>query len=150
MKGDRPSPFPLSPASFFPLSPLSTLTFSPFPSPRAPRVALPWGLAPNHPQLVGGNRRLPAGCLVIADPRDARTHTHIPTHKLKTYTHNHIYAYQGICCYLLASLHPRLPHLPNSILPRPQPHHINWITEGGLPQRRPKSLARPRLQTGLN
>lgn len=54
--------------------------------PRGPRVALPTGLASNHPELVGGNRRLPAGCLVTADPWDTHTHSHSYTHKLNTHT----------------------------------------------------------------
>ena len=152
MKGEQPSLL-FSPLSLYlTFSPVPSLPqpLSPLPSPRGPRVALPRGLASNHPQLVGGNRRLPAGCLVTADPWDTHTHTHtfLHTQAKHTHTHNLIYAYQGICCYLLASLHPRLPH--NSILPRPLPHHVNWITGGGLPQGRAKSLASPLLQASLN
>lgn len=86
MKGEQPSPL------FAPLSLQSALflSLSLLPSPPGPRVALPRGLDPNHPELVGGNRRLPAGCLVTADPWDTHTHTHSDTHKLNTDTHPHI------------------------------------------------------------
>lgn len=133
MKGDQPSLFfspvclsffspPLS-LSHFLSSSLSSLIFSLLLSPRAPRVALPWGLAPNHPQLVGREPETSSWLPRYCKP-EGHTYTHSCTHELKTHTHNLIYAYQGICCYLLASLHPRPPPH-KSFLPRPQPRHIN-------------------------
>lgn len=61
------------------LSPTLLPTWLPLslhPSLRGPRVALPGGLAPNHPERVGGNQRLPAGCLVIVTPWDPHTFLH--------------------------------------------------------------------------
>lgn len=116
--------------SLFSLSPaLFLVSLSLILSPRGPRVALPGGLAPNHPDQVGGNQRLPAGCLVTANPWEPHTFLYTQVQ----HTHRLIYAYQDICCYLLASLHPRLPH--NSILPRPKLSPLTnrrWLTQTSL------------------
>lgn len=99
MKGDQPSlffsPVCLSffsppPLSHFLSSSLSSLTLSLLPSPRAPRVALPWGLAPNHPQLVGREPETSSWLPRYCRP-EGHTYTHSCTHELKTHTHTTSY-----------------------------------------------------------
>lgn len=87
-------------------------------------------LAPNHPELVGGNQRPPAGCLVTARPREPHTflHTQVSTARLG-------YSYRDVRSYLLASFQPWLPPPAPTHSIRPRPH----------------SLALPKLvQTGVN
>lgn len=62
-------------------------------------------LAPNHPELAGGNRRPPAGYLVTATPTRA---AHIPPHTGSTGTLG--YSYPDVCSNLLASLQAGLLH----------------------------------------
>lgn len=111
------------------------------PSPRGPRVALLGGLAPNHPELVGGNRRLPAGCLVTADPWD--THAFLHTQA----KHRHTSSYVLTEAFAVISWHLSI-HVPPTT--RSCQGHVNWITAGGLPWGRAKSLARPLPWTSLN
>ena len=92
--------------SHFLSSPLSSpVSLSLLPSPRGPRVALPRGLAPNHPELVGGNRRLPAGCLVTADPWDTHTHTFLHTPAKHTHIQTHTTSYMLTKAFAVISWH---------------------------------------------